>query len=138
MKADMERRMNEEYKQIELYVKNNNITVQPTVNGLYYIETLKGKGIQPDSGKTVSVNYTGKFLDGKVFDASEKMGKAFEFELGKGMVIPAWEEGIAKMKAGGKATFLVPSRIAYGPRGAGKAIPPFTPLVFDVELVAVK
>ena len=108
-------------------------------SGLGYIETKKGNGAKAEKGKKVTVNYTGKLMaNGKVFDSSIPRGKPFTFTLGQGQVIPGWDEGIGMMKVGGKATLLIPSHLAYGPRGAGGVIPPFANLVFDVELLSVE
>lgn len=118
------------------YIADNKIKVAPTASGLYYIQKVAGKGAQAENGKKVSVHYTGRLLDGTVFDSSIERGEPIEFVLGEGRVIPGWEEGIAKMKEGGKATLLIPSNLAYGERG-NQVIPPCSPLVFDVELVKV-
>ena len=109
-----------------------------TTSGLEYIEVEAGTGAQAEAGKTVAVHYTGKFQDGKVFDSSISRGEPIEFQLGKGNVIRGWDEGIALMKAGGKAQLIIPPDMAYGERGAGGVIPPNATLVFDVELVSVK
>lgn len=123
---------------LDKYLKDNKITVKPTASGLYYIETKKGSGAQAVSGKKVKVHYTGKLLNGKKFDSSLDRKKPFEFTLGKGEVIPGWDEAIAKMKAGGKATLIIPSKLAYGERAMGNDIPAYSTLVFDVELLEVK
>ena len=109
-----------------------------TQSGLEYIEVEAGTGAKAEAGKTVSVHYTGKFQDGKVFDSSVTSGEPLIFPLGKGNVIKGWDEGIALMKVGGKAQLIIPPQLAYGERGAGGVIPPNATLVFDVELVAVK
>ena len=108
-----------------------------TASGLEYIEVEAGTGAQAEAGKTVSVHYTGKFQDGKVFDSSVSRGEPIKFPLGAGRVIKGWDEGIALMKAGGKAQLVIPPELAYGERGAGGVIPPNATLVFDVELVSV-
>lgn len=109
-----------------------------TSSGLEYIEVQAGTGTQPKAGQTVSVHYTGKFQDGKVFDSSISRGDPLEFPLGRGRVIKGWDEGIALMKVGGKAQLIIPPDLAYGEHGAGGVIPPDATLVFDVELVGVK
>lgn len=109
-----------------------------TDSGLEYTETQAGTGEQAAAGKTVRVHYTGKLPDGKVFDSSYSRGEPIEFPLGAGRVIRGWDEGIALMKVGGKATLTIPPDLAYGERGAGGVIPPNATLVFDVELIEVK
>jgi FKBP-type peptidyl-prolyl cis-trans isomerase len=118
------------------YILENGITTQPTATGLYYIETEAGTGKKASAGTTVSVHYTGRLLDGSVFDSSVEKGEPFSFRLGAGLVIKGWDEAIAMMNEGGKATLIIPSDIAYGSRDGG-AIPPYSTLVFDVELVSV-
>ena len=109
-----------------------------TDSGLEYIEIEAGTGEQAVSGKIVSVHYTGKLTNGKVFDSSLTRGTPIEFSLGAGRVIKGWDEGIALMKVGGKAQLVIPPELGYGARGASGAIPPNATLIFDVELVAVK
>ena len=135
--AMIEERKAKEPEDIKKYVKDNKIYVKPSLTGLYYIETSRGTGTKAVKGKTVSVNYTGKLLDGTVFDTSE--GKTpIEFVVGENKVIPGWEEGILLMCVSGKAKLIIPSDLAYGATGAGQVILPYTPLLFDVELVSVK
>lgn len=144
-KAMLEKLKSDEVAAISQYIADNNVTAKPTASGLYYIETLAGKGMQADTGMTVSIHYTGKFMDGKVFDSSVQRGQPIELILGRQQVIPGWEEGIRMMKKGGKATLLIPSAIGYGergfedPRNRGEyIIPPCSALVFELELVDVK
>lgn len=118
------------------YIADNGITVEPTASGLYYIEIEKGTGERAVAGSTVQVHYTGKLLDGTVFDSSIDKGQPLEFQLGMGRVIKGWDEGIAMMKEGGKAKLIIPSDIAYGASDRG-TIPPYSTLVFDVELISV-
>lgn len=122
---------------IKKYVADNKITAKPSATGLYYIETEKGKGVQAAKGMKCKVNYKGTLLDGRVFDSSEGR-EPFEFVLGQDAVIEGWHEGIAKMKVGGKAKLLIPSSLGYGEKGAGQQIPPFSPLLFEVELIDAK
>jgi len=128
---------NDEAMLLENYLKENKITVKPNASGLYYIEKSAGTGPQAVAGKKVKVHYTGTLLNGKKFDSSVDRNEPFEFDLGIGQVIKGWDEGIALMKVGGKATLIIPSTIAYGSRDMG-VIPPFSTLVFDVELIDVK
>ncbi len=123
---------------IEKYIKDNNLTVVTTASGLKYVMLAEGTGEQAQAGKTVRVHYTGKLLDGTKFDSSLDRNDPLEFMLGQGMVIRGWDEGIALLKVGGKALLIIPSNLAYGARGAGNVIPPFSPLTFEVELVEVK
>jgi FKBP-type peptidyl-prolyl cis-trans isomerase FkpA len=120
------------------YILQNGITEKPTASGLYYIETVKGNGEKPSSGKKVSVHYTGYLLDGKKFDSSVDRGQPFQFTLGAGQVIKGWDEGVALMSVGTSAKLLLPSSIAYGPNGAGGVIPPFAPLLFEVQLLKIE
>lgn len=117
------------------YLAKNYPDAKPTESGLYYIRTQKGHGQKPEKGQKVKVNYTGKLLDGTVFDSSVNRGQPIEFTIGKGQVIPGWDEGIAMMRKGEKAVLVIPSNLAYG-AGRGK-IPPYATLVFDVELVDI-
>jgi peptidylprolyl isomerase len=102
-----------------------------------YIETEAGTGDQPVPGDRVAVHYTGTLADGTVFDSSLERGQPIEFVLGQGMVIPGWEQGIAMMSEGGKATLVIPPDLAYGPQGSPPTIPPDATLTFEVELVEV-
>lgn len=119
------------------YLKENNITVQPIESGLYYIETAQGTGEQAVAGDKVKVHYHGTLLDGTKFDSSYDRGSPYEFTLGKGQVIKGWDQGIALMKVGGKATLIVPSDLAYGASARSDVIHAYAPLKFEVELVEV-
>ena len=110
-----------------------------TGSGLKYHDVVVGNGPQPKPGDFIQVNYTGKFLDGKVFDSSLNPGRSpFELHLGRGEVIPGWDEGLATMHVGGKRKLLIPPSLAYGAAGAGGVIPPNATLTFDVELLKIK
>ena len=111
-------------------------------SGLIINDSVVGTGVEAQSGKKVSVHYTGWLwkdnAKGTKFDSSVDRGQPFEFPLGAGMVIKGWDEGVAGMKVGGKRTLTIPSKLGYGERGAGAVIPPNADLVFDVELLGVK
>jgi peptidylprolyl isomerase len=110
-----------------------------TASGLQYVDTVVGTGASPRPGQTVTVNYTGRFTNGEVFDSSVKPGgKPFSFLLGAGQVIKGWDEGVASMRVGGKRQLTVPGKLAYGPRGMGGVIPPNATLIFDVELLGIQ
>jgi len=121
------------------YLKQNKLKGIKAPGGVYYVITKAGTGAKPKTGQIVSVLYTGMLLNGKVFDASSRNGnKPIEFPLGQGQVIPGWDQGIALLPKGSKAILLIPSALAYGPRGAGADIPANSILRFNVELVGVK
>ncbi len=113
--------------------------VQTTESGLRYVVHEAGTGEQAASGKTVSVNYLGMTAaDGDIFDESFTRGEPITFPLGQGRVIAGWDEGLALLKAGAKATLLIPGDLAYGPNGRPPSIPPNAELLFFVELVDVQ
>ena len=113
-----------------------------TASGLKYQDEKVGTGAEAVKGKPVSVHYTGWLNEGnkkgKKFDSSVDRGAPFNFTLGVGQVIPGWDEGVAGMKVGGKRTLSIPSKLAYGERGAGGVIPPNANLIFDVELLGIQ
>jgi FKBP-type peptidyl-prolyl cis-trans isomerase len=111
-------------------------------DGLKYIDLTVGTGAVAHSLNNVTVQYTGWFTDGTMFDSSRAAGRSpFTFQLGTGAVIPGWDEGIAGMKVGGKRKLIIPSALAYGPNGqtdpntGAQVIPPDATLVFEVELL---
>lgn len=124
----------EEENLLRTYLKRTNVKVEPTNSGLYYITVKEGTGPKAVPGRKVKVHYYGYFIDGKPFDNSYEQGEPIEFVLGVGQVIPGWDEGISMMKVGEKAKLIIPSYLAYGNRQRGP-IPPFSTLVFEVELV---
>ena len=127
-----------EDKVIQDYMAANNLKGIKQPSGLYYIQTKPGTGGKAEAGKTVSVHYTGKLLDGTKFDSSVDRASPFDFGLGQGQVIKGWDEGIALMSVGEKGILLIPSALGYGARGAGGSIPPNSILIFEVELLDVK
>jgi FKBP-type peptidyl-prolyl cis-trans isomerase len=124
----------EEEKLLKDYLKRTNITSEPTMSGLYFIELRKGTGKSPVPGKKVTVNYMGYFIDGKIFDSSYERNEPFTFKYGTGEVIQGWDEGLAKMKTGGKYKLIIPSHLAYGDVQRGP-IPPNSTLIFEIELL---
>lgn len=136
---------------LDAYLAEKNIEAETTESGLRYVITKKGNGKKAEANMQVHVNYTGMLLDGTVFDTSVKSVaeangvfnparnyEPFTFTLGQGMVIRGWDEGIALLEEGDKATLFIPSGLAYGERGSGNVIPPNSPLMFEVELVEAK
>ncbi len=107
--------------------------------GLEIKTTKEGKGDRVvKSGDIIEVHYTGKLTDGTKFDSSVDRGTPFEFQIGQGMVIQGWEQGLLGMKVSEKRTLTIPSELGYGARGAGATIPPNATLIFDVELISVR
>lgn len=120
-------------------------SAQPTVttpSGLKITDSKVGTGATPKAGQTCVMHYTGWLYEngqkGKKFDSSVDRGQPFKFPIGRGRVIPGWDEGVATMKVGGKRTLIIPPELGYGARGAGGVIPPNATLIFDVELLGVE
>ena len=109
--------------------------MEKTKSGLFHLIENKGNNDFPSIGSTVSVHYTGKLVDGTIFDSSYQRNKPISFVLGKGQVIQGWDEGLLKMAKGGSGKLVIPSNLAYGENGAGGIIPPNSTLVFDLELI---
>ena len=128
--------LEEEDELLEHYLKIMNIKTEPVLSGLYYIEKEKGTGKKAEAGHKVSLHYTGKFIDGQIFDSSHERNKPFNFLLGAGLVIIGMEEGVAKMHEGGKATLIIPSALGYKDQQNGP-VPPYSTLIFEIELLKV-
>lgn len=113
-----------------------------TASGLQIIDTQTGTGASPKPGQICVMHYTGWLYQngqkGAKFDSSVDRGQPFQFQIGVGMVIKGWDEGVASMKVGGKRTLIIPAELGYGSRGAGGVIPPNATLLFEVELLDVK
>ena len=118
---------------------------ESNVTQLMKTDAKAGTGAEAQSGRQVTVHYTGWLYDpakpdhkGNKFDSSRDRNEPFSFRLGGGEVIRGWDEGVAGMKVGGQRTLTIPADMGYGARGAGGVIPPNATLLFDVELLDVK
>ena len=109
-----------------------------TSSGLLYKFEKENNSHKPSNGNKVKVHYKGMLLDGTVFDSSFKRNQPIEFTLGIGQVIKGWDEGISLLGIGDKASFIIPSDLAYGASGAGGVIPPNATLIFEVELISAE
>ncbi len=149
--AAMDKMKAEEIAAADKYITEHKLVVKATPSGLKYVVTQPSAKAKPLSGDTLLVNYTGRTLDGKVFDSSiqseaqkaglSQPGRTYEplqMVVGQGQVIKGWDEGLLLLNEGSKAELIIPSDLAYGAEGAGSDILPYSTLVFDVELVKVK
>lgn len=136
-KKAIDSKKNDEGKLIQEFVSKNLPNATKTADGIFYSVKKAGTGATPAKGDTVVVHYTGKFLDGKQFDSS--VGKdPISFPVGMNYVIVGWEKTLMSMKKGESATVVIPSSLGYGEQGSNGVIEPFTPLVFDMELIDIK
>ena len=121
------------------YLENEKLDVKPEKNGLYRIVLKEGYGKTIEVGDTLTINYEGKFLDGKFFDSTIKRNQPFQFVYGtEWQVIRGLEEALSLMKEGEKSLFIVPSELAFGEEGSSTGIiPPYTSLIFEVEVIKV-
>ena len=108
-----------------------------TNSGLKYKILVSTKNKKAVNGNNVKVHYTGKLMDGNIFDSSLRRNLPFEFKIGEGRVIKGWEEALKILRVGEKASFIIPSDLAYGARGAGGVIPPNATLIFEIELLEI-
>jgi FKBP-type peptidyl-prolyl cis-trans isomerase len=121
---------------ISLFTSNKINTVAQTQE-LGIKDELIGTGDIATLGSRVTVHYTGRFMDGKVFDSSVSRNEPFQFVLGGGQVIAGWDKGVVGMRVGGKRTLTIPSNLGYGPDDFGP-IPGGSTLIFDIELLKVE
>lgn len=122
---------------IEKYIQENNIPEAPLPSGLYFITLNEGTGELAVPGNQVKVNYILYSLDGKELESSYSNNQAFEFMVGNNQVIKGWEEAVQKMRKGGKVKLIIPSNLAYGGRNMNENIKPYSPLVFELELMEI-
>jgi len=119
--------------EIEQYLQDNP-GLKMSKSGVYVKNIKQGKGPKVETLQKVKVNYKGSYIDGRVFDSSQD-GEPFTFTVGAGQVIPGWDAVVSEMRVGDKVTVLIPSHLAYGE--GNQVIPPYTPLVFDIELLEI-
>ncbi|MFT5819345.1 MAG: FKBP-type peptidyl-prolyl cis-trans isomerase FkpA [Crocinitomix sp.] len=131
-KKKAEKQAAEDATIIQQYVADNSLMAIATSSGLYYVRNVVGAGASCSAFSTVTVAYKGYFTDGTVFDESPAEGITFSLSA----VIQGWTEGIPYFKEGGNGVLVVPSALAYGPKGRG-SIPGNSVLVFDVHLIEV-
>lgn len=135
--AEMEKARQAEPELIANYVKENNIKTQPTADGLYVIVKKQGKGTKVAVGRQVAIHYTGRLIDGTVFDSSVG-NEPLSYVVGQMGLIRGWEEGVMGQPEGSQLQLIIPSALGYGSQGAGQMIPPYSTLVFDLDIVSVK
>lgn len=122
---------------IAQYVAKNLPDAKKTYSGIWYKIHYQGEGDFATENDVVAIRYTGKLLDGTVFNSSDREGRLFEFPVNQGFVIKGLDEAILLLKQGAKATFIIPSYLAYGKQGVPNAIPPHAPLRFEVEFIDI-
>jgi FKBP-type peptidyl-prolyl cis-trans isomerase len=129
-------------KILQDYFTANSVTATKTASGLYYLIEKEGTGATAKPGQAVTVNYTGRTMDGKIFDSNldPALGHAepFTFVVGQGQVIQGWDEGVALFKKGTKAKLFIPSTLAYGQNSPSPAIPADAVLMFDIEVLKIE
>lgn len=149
LKTEMDQAKNGEAAKVKAYVSSKDMKPTVTPSGLNYVVSKQGSGAKANPGDTVVVHYTGMFLSGKVFDSSladvaKKSGtfnaarnyEPLKLPVGMQGSIPGFEEGLMLLPKGSKATLILPSSLAYGEQG-NQGIPPFTPLIFEIEMLNI-
>jgi FKBP-type peptidyl-prolyl cis-trans isomerase len=131
---DLEKLRAEELEKLDAFIEANDIEVEPTSSGMYYIEEIKGTGDTIKPGDQVKIFYTGMFIDSTIFDGTTPY-EPFEFVVGSSDVITGMSEGLTYMYQGGKGTLIIPSNLAYGAtNNTSLGIPRFSTLIFEVEV----
>ena len=124
-------------KLIAQYVAKHLPQAKRTYSGIWYHIESQGEGDFAFVDDVVSIAYTGKFLDGKIFGSSEEDGRLFQFPVGGSFAIKAFDELMLLLKKGAKGTFIIPSPLAYGEQGFGERVPPNTVIMFDIEFMDI-
>ena len=124
-----------EEEALKKYLEEKKITIQPEPSGLYFLESVAGQGAKIDSGTWVNLHFKVLGIDGKQIFSSYDRGEPMKFEFGKRFDTPGFEEGVGKMKKGGKATLIVPSKIAFGEAGRGPMVAPYSTVIYEVEIL---
>jgi FKBP-type peptidyl-prolyl cis-trans isomerase len=139
MQLKFSRMEREEKRILSEFIARNKIITEPDSTGLYKVMTVQGRGIPVDTGKTVTVQYRSRLMDGSVVSATEK-GKPMQFILGRGEVLKGWEIAFRGARVGDRFSLIMPSRLAYGevglkdPATAKFIIPPYASLIFDIAV----
>ena len=136
--AEKERLKNKESQAIADYIKSNSITEQPTESGLYILNREEGEGNVAQWGDEVAVHYVLRNLKGEPIESSYDYGRPMVFTVGGGEMIHAIDEALMTMAPGAKVTLLTPSELAFGEFILGESLPPYSPLIIDLELVEIK
>lgn len=148
---EMQELQHKEPQLLAQYIADNNIKAEPNANGLYVIVAKKGAGPKIVMGSNVTFNYTGRLLDGTVFDSNvesvakeagiydaQRSYKPKEFTMGQASYVRGLLEGMEGLQKGSKVTLVIPSSLGYGSEGRGERIRPYSTLVFDIDIVNVK
>jgi len=130
--------MKKEEEALAKYIQDQKITIAPLASGLYFIEEQAGKGASIDSGTWVKLHFTVSLIDGKQIFSSKERGEPLKFEYGKRFDTPGMEEGVKMLKKGGQAKLIVPSKIGFGEMGRGAIVPPYSTLLYNIEIVDVQ
>ncbi|MEO1653717.1 MAG: FKBP-type peptidyl-prolyl cis-trans isomerase [Bacteroidota bacterium] len=129
--------MKADQKLIAPFIAKNYPKAKKKYSGLWYDIQVEGEGDFARENDVVAVRYEGRFLDGQVFASSDRDGRHFEFPVNQGFAIKGLDEGIMLLKEGGKATFIIPSGLAFAAEGLGDKVGPHTVVVYDIELIEI-
>jgi FKBP-type peptidyl-prolyl cis-trans isomerase len=124
---------------LQQFIQEEKLPVELMASGIYFINLVPGTGEKIETGDTLTINYEGRFLNGKFFDSTVKRNQPFQFVYGtEWQVVKGLEEAIGMMREGEKSLVILPSGLAFGNEGSSTGIiPPFTSLIFEVEILKV-